>query len=417
MVDIWDDETHSRVLDDVAARAWTVARRHAVEHRPADIVGSFGHLSPGEVDHLKRLHFLLSDETERFVLQTVPSMLKRMPQSARATMQVVRNFARGRIDWGRTLVERAASGCDPTVFAVHVTDRSTDVPENRLVAFLLDEVVKNAGSVLGTAAVVPGTWTERAAVLATHARRARGHASLVDVRTPASISGRDAQVVRTSRHREVRAAVDLYDLYDRLFLRSDENTLRELMLRRILAPADRDTLYELWTLFRLAEWLEEVGWPTVRLRLIGGPGSARRPAFRFEADGTVLDMMFQSLPDDVRKLSQYKDIFTAYDIDVASRRPDITLRLTTPTGKRLIFVEVKRTTDRNYIVDSVYKTLGYLADFQAAFAPTEAPKGVLVVWGGIARVKEPESDAPLRIATHGDLSAAPPEWLPLPPPP
>lgn len=52
---------------------------------------------------------------------------------------------------------------------------------------------------------------------------------------------------------------------------------------------------------------------------------------------------------------------------------------------------MKRTRDKNYIVDSVYKVFGYLGDFSKHLSKQQKPKGILVVWD-INRIGENEQD-------------------------
>ena len=57
-------------------------------------------------------------------------------------------------------------------------------------------------------------------------------------------------------------------------------------------------------------------------------------------------------------------------------------------GKRINHI---RHEDKDYIVDSVYKVLGYLADFSKQFPKKQKPKGILVVWD-IKRINETEQE-------------------------
>lgn len=67
---------------------------------------------------------------------------------------------------------------------------------------------------------------------------------------------------------------------------------------------------------------------------------------------------------------------------------------------KFLIIEVKRTKDKKYIVDSVYKVLGYIADFEEHFDPKQKPKGVLVVWD-IKRLRKTEQD--ITILAHNEI--------------
>ncbi len=75
-------------------------------------------------------------------------------------------------------------------------------------------------------------------------------------------------------------------------------------------------------------------------------------------------------------------IFENYDLNVASRRPDIIIELEKKDEKKYWLVEVKQSANRDYIVDGAYKVLGYLADFQETYFQDNSQKlkAALVVW-------------------------------------
>jgi hypothetical protein len=68
------------------------------------------------------------------------------------------------------------------------------------------------------------------------------------------------------------------------------------------------------------------------------------------------------------KSSVYKEIFSEYDLTASIRRPDITALLSGTENNQTIIIEVKRTSDKGYITDSVYKTLGYYQISRALLA-------------------------------------------------
>lgn len=70
------------------------------------------------------------------------------------------------------------------------------------------------------------------------------------------------------------------------------------------------------------------------------------------------------------------------------RRPDILLEF---DSDRCDFklLEIKRTEDRRYIVESVYKVFGYLKDFENCFTLEEMPHAMLVVWEGVEGGENP----------------------------
>ena len=96
------------------------------------------------------------------------------------------------------------------------------------------------------------------------------------------------------------------------------------------------------------------------------------------------------MPSGFSENSLYTDLLGKYGIDVSLRRPDMFFEFQ-GNGRNFKLLEVKRTQDKKYIVDSVYKVLGYLKDFAKCFEGSPLPHGILVVWGGVESVN-PQAD-------------------------
>lgn len=125
----------------------------------------------------------------------------------------------------------------------------------------------------------------------------------------------------------------------------------------------------------------ESGWQISEARLVGG-GERSLPQFKMCRGEDVVDIFYQNVPPSLAASSVYKDLFADYGLDVSLRRPDIVLNVNTTTYRGPLIVEVKRSRNRRYIVDAVYKVLGYLQDFKANFTELR-PKALLVVLDGI----------------------------------
>jgi len=141
--------------------------------------------------------------------------------------------------------------------------------------------------------------------------------------------------------------------------------------------------------------LEHAGWHVATVRLIGTNGGAA-PTFVLQKQAKEVRVTFQSVPRPFLRQSRYKQILDNYDIDGSARRPDIMLTAPGPTKALHLFVEAKLTDDRGYIVESIYKMLGYLADFDDSLKDSPNPRGVLVVWGGVPKVAA-DKDNPMLI--------------------
>jgi len=398
---LWTDEEFEQVLDGVSRLGWLVLKRFSAVYRPSDILAAFACLPKRDFETLRRLNFAMSDETASFLEEHVPHFVRMTPSTTQHMVEDRAGPPRGRIDWLRTYARRTQAGSDPTRFVTRAIERTSDTTAARLVSFMLDRIVTN------------GEWLEKRQIpdvarmhllknidIATRnaaALRGRG------VRPSNRLSAREIGPLRKSRRPDILAAVRLYDLYVNVVELANENLLRNLLRERQLAPEDLDDLFEVWTLLVLVEIHLRDGWELREALLIGGDASPKRPKFTLEKDGATAELFYQTIPMEMGKASAYKSIFSEYDLDASIRRPDVTVRVTWPTGQvQRLIVEVKRSRDQRYILDSVYKTLGYISDFKDTIGP-DSPLALLVVWDGITRIAKSSVPVPIQIVTASEL--------------
>jgi hypothetical protein len=302
---------------------------------------------------------------------------------------------RGRVDWAATVQERLSRGGDATVFVISRADRHADVPENRVLAYVLRRM-SEAGQALGSHSEIATRGLE--------AERLLSNAALASVHIPSQLSGMDRQSLRMSRLPEFREQVaETLAFHDSLFA-DDLVGLRAALGERIWLPPEADKIFELWVMFVIVESLERDGWRVASLRLIGvSVGSA--PTFVLRHGPREIRIAYQAIPSALLQTSRYKRILDAYDIDGSARRPDILLSAPGYGRALHLVVEAKLTEDRDYIVESIYKVLGYLADFETSLEASPIPRAVLVVWGGIGRSADSRPDHPMLVIDHVALRA------------
>jgi hypothetical protein len=201
----------------------------------------------------------------------------------------------------------------------------------------------------------------------------------------------------------VSAAVLLFDLYVGLIEQANENLLRALLRERQMVPENCDDLFEVWALLTLVERHLNEGWQITDAQLIGAEAGPRRPRFTLTKMEDTVSIYYQIVPNTMAKSSVYKEIFSEYDLTASIRRPDITASLSGTENNQTIIIEVKRTSDKGYITDSVYKTLGYLSDFKSTVGP-DAPQALLLVWKGIEPVTARSPTSPIHILTAQEYS-------------
>lgn len=380
---------------------WLVLKRFSAVYRPSDILAAFACLPKRDFETLRRLNFALSDETVSFLEEHVTHFVRITPSTTQHMVEDRTGPPRGRIDWSRTYAKRTQAGSDPTRFVTRAIERTSDTTAARLFSFLLSRIIAN------------GEWLEKRQIpdvarvqLQNNINSARRNAAALrgrGVKSSSRLSARDVGPLRKSRRPDVLAAVRLYDLYVNIVEQANENLLRNLLRERQLAPENLDDLFEVWTLLVLVEIHLRDGWELCEAILIGGDMSPKRPKFILKKDGATAELFYQTIPAEMGNSSAYKSIFREYDLNASIRRPDVTVRITRSMEEvQRFIVEVKRTRDQRYILDSVYKTFGYISDFQKTIGP-DSPFAILVVWDGINRTTTSGVPLPIKIVTASEL--------------
>lgn len=393
MRDRWTDEEYNEVLAFVEKHLWLFVQENAAVHRPQHVVCNLAQLSHQDLRLLQRIYFLLSYPVQRCIREATPSLLRHLTQSTeRATTQIKGNV-RGNIDWNRTLKRRLGTGfSDPTIFITRIATKRYDLPEMQALKYLLTQVNRLTSELLGTKLQEEealryepdAKWKDNIRSLNQLTNNYLEHASLRDVSLQIKITDLMLQRVRCARNANFKDVYESLRLYRKLFVQEEKEALRECFADGVLKPLSRDTLYEVYILLLTLGSLKRVGWNQEHLRLLGyGKGAVAH--YRF--DDTILRVYYQSLPSAFAEYSLYRDLLSKYQISTSLRRPDLCLEF---EGKASHFtlIEVKRTQNQQYIVDSVYKVFGYLKDFEKCFERKPLPHGLLVVWEGVTNAED-----------------------------
>ncbi len=401
--DCWTDKDYQFVLNRVRHHLWLYVHRGATIEELSNAVENLTQLTRKDLEYLAVVHFLLSDVVKDFV-EIISRIFRRISHSTRREVIISRGCVRGRIDWAQTLKERCSQGYDNTIFVCTPAERVYNLPENQLLKYVLVSIRRMIEETRGLPKVEEKNvnleelktedgrqkWTDRISWIRFHINRALKHSYLRGVETPNRVSSTMMRRARTARNREYQRIADTFSLHEKSVQRMDRETLRELIEKRVLQPREKDALYELFVLFEVMELLGE----PEDINLVR-PGAKSIGTFRIGKD--IVHIYFQKVSG-VFEESKYKEIFEDYELDVSLRRPDLILQFV--NQERFLLIEVKRTTNPQYTVDSVYKVLGYIADFEKYFGEKQKPKGVLVVWD-IKRLGESEQD--VTILGHNDI--------------
>ncbi len=400
---MWTQAEFDIVIEGISSLGWSVLKSFSTQYTSSEVLAAFAALSREEFSHLRSLHFLRLDVTGAFLAVHVPKFLQAVPLASHSTIEESRRPPRGRIDWPKTISSRNRQGGDKTVFVTTPPQKTTDSQPARMVAFLLSQLVEMSDRVLG--ASVPETARQDIEARRRLAQRSLAALMSRGVTCPAKFGERELDRLRKTRRRDLLAAVDLFDLWKQIVGGANEGLIAEVLGQALVAPGNHDDLFEVWALLTLVHRYLDAGWSITQARLVGGLHAAKLPRFVLEADGRTIEIYYQTIPDEMVKISRYKAIFQDYDLRSAVRRPDLTVVSSDFGNINRYIVEVKRTKDPTYIADSVYKTLGYLNDFGAALTSNK-PSAVLLVWSGIVRT-DTDSKHEVEIVTAAEFATMP----------
>jgi hypothetical protein len=405
----WTDQQRARIIDEIAGDLWRYGGWRARDMRLDDglLANLFG-LPEEALDLLRHRHLLLSDAVRTLLHDELAAMVDRLRLSTTYVHREARGSVRGAIDWGATTRERVAQGGDRGLFVTCVPRPGYDSPETRLLVATLRGLRRSARYLLARGSgEAEGTW--QAAIHELHLRveSALRHRCLDSIVVPETVPVSDLAACRRSPHTSAGLLVEVYGLYRDLIVRRDPLVLLQAMRERTVLPLEDSVLYEVWALLGALRAFLDSGWSIAAADLMGR--SAVPFTLRSAAGDLHARLRFDHTPRRWRAASVYRTLFNAYGVAGAVRRPDLIVEMGGPAGRRRdLLIEVKLTHDAQYIADSIYKVLGYLADFGPVLGWQNGPPvAILLVWDGITAGDGRVRGERLAIATHRDYRT----WL------
>jgi len=388
MSDCWTDEEYNEILGCVEKYLWLFVQSNATIHKPEQIVCNLAQLERHELRLLQLIYFLLSETIQKSIKECTPQLLRRLTQSTDKMTAEIKGAVRGNVDWNLTLKRRLTTGfSNPTGFITRVAVKTYNIPEMQALKYLLTQTsclcVEVLGKIPDKVETLPDEhnekWKSEVRFLYRLTSGFLNNTYLRDIELPTKITDMMLQKVRCARNAHFKSIYHSLRLYRRLFIQKEQETLRDCFARGVLKPLSRDTLYEVYILFVTMASLDRAGWSREQFRLIGYSKGA---VAQYKHGDSTVRVYYQKLPTTFAQNSLYTDLLRKYQIDGSLRRPDIILEF---DAERCNFklLEIKRTQDKRYIVESIYKVFGYLKDFEKCFTSEAMPHAILVVWEGI----------------------------------
>lgn len=398
--DCWTPSVHRSVEAETTEYLWRYIQKHSRISTPPQVFADITKLSDTEMKTLATAHLLMSDSMLHFLNRTAPEVLRRLARTVVTKQETSRAGIRGRVNWPETYTRRFSAGSDPSLFVTSEQSSFFDLPENRIFRFLLQQFqqlaqtfrkpVNETTAVLDERLLFSTDWKVRLEQIILSCSKILHHNLLQKCSSISLLDEATISKLRNSRNPYYRELSVVASEFHLCFTKP-EAYLVNCIGQHVLSPLDRNILYELAILFRLLDVCVEKGWEEQATALIGGKS---RKISVLKRKGLEMHVYYQGLPPIFQRHSAYGKLMAGYGLSDRLRRPDIILEIITTDDVRSYFiVEVKRSEERTYIVDGVYKLLGYLKDYEAvSHLPNHRITGVLVSWSGAGNMEYSAED-------------------------
>jgi hypothetical protein len=210
-------------------------------------------------DELKQLHFVLYSDVVHYI-HRLPDRIRRVKTVTRQQRETVRGGVRGTIDWQQTIRERGAVGYDdPTLFVVSNPAVKYDIPENRVLKKLLSVIAEPlTDQVEAIDQDWRSMWDDRD-IVGLQTLKHNIYLDALPTSGAISLSDRDLETARRSRHQLYSEGHRLYRLYDDLMNnRFTRDPVRELLSETLVVPDQDHKLFELFCVFGILKKLRSL---------------------------------------------------------------------------------------------------------------------------------------------------------------
>jgi hypothetical protein len=390
--DCWSSKNHSQILEQTNKHLWRFIQNNSAIASAEDVFLSLTNVSKSNLQKLSNIYFILDEEVEEFINITAPSILKRLSKTSQTEHKVLRGNVKGKINWSKTISERNASGGDPSIFVCSQRSSVFDLPENRLLLYLLRRIMYICNSLTNSDFEKDETnleelenkekWINTVLRIGHKTKKLLKNPFIRKIGDMHDISQKtiiQAEKARGQMYSHLAKVAQVY-----YFMNINPVRYLDTVLKgKTLEPLNKDTLYEIAVLFKLFEVIRDNGGVEKRIGLIGGGSSL---VSRFTVGRKEMKIYFQGIPKEFVLKSKYGPLMNLYGLSDKLRRPDLVLEVLEGSKKSFYIIEVKRSDKRTYLVDGAYKLFGYLKDFEAIKNTNVNLFGVLVGWSNIKKL-------------------------------
>ena len=359
----------------------------------SDDIMNFFCLEDNELLILKATHFLLSKEVED-LFALIRNLFRNFSHSTNKVDVECQGIIRGNVNWSKTIKARYSRGLnDKSLFVCSPPFKNYDLDENRILKFLFKNIIYLYESILRFKSSVndspvdldrlyqeSGNWydsVEKIYILSNlfiHSIYFDG-VSDMDFVSPEAL--KKAQNHRNPIYHQVAR---VYELFEKIFIIDDKDFLKDLVQNQLIIASDNNTLFEIYTLFELISKLEEKAAKDVKIHLYFKNNKTEQVS-AILPDETVINVFYQNNPSIFNEVSIYKGLNGAFNYETQVRRPDIIIKILKGGESYFRIIELKNSSDPEYMRKSLYKVLGYYKDFEEVPFAENIPI-VVVNWKG-----------------------------------
>lgn len=386
--DCWNNVKHREMLDYTSSRLWKYINKNSVDATTKDAFLKLTALSQDDLMSLFEIRFLLSDDVMYFINTVMSGIINRLSKESLNKTITIRNKIIGKVDWQKTIITQTLSGNDKTIYVTKTVSNKFDLPENRLMRYIIELIHKLAKKYIVDSVVgrmwyeditLSDKWTEKVKYIYSKTQTMLKNPIIKQI---SRISEITEKMIIATRYQRNNHYGDLADLAE-MILQAMESPFKYLMNElgdKILEPLNRDDLYEIAVLFKVISVIQEYGWKEEEIGLIGGK---KRYVSLFEKEDKSLKVYYQKLPSLLKANSKYSTIMKDYGVSDRARRPDIIIEIEVKGKLEYLIVEVKRSQNLRYLSDGAYKVFGYMKDYETIINDDVSIEGFLVGWRGI----------------------------------
>ncbi|MYL54188.1 hypothetical protein GLW08_12655 [Pontibacillus yanchengensis] len=406
--DCWTTKDYEEILEKSNKHLWRFIQKNSSLFSVEDAFLNLTKLSKTDLQLLSKIHFILSEEVKMFVDEVAPSLLKKLSKTSLKENEVLRGHVKGKINWTRTIKERYSTGGDPSIFVCSRRSAVFDLPENRVLLYLLKQIYHICSEITNY------EHTEIEGFNVPESDKWDLTVKNIGIKTKKLLRNPHVQKISDMHYLTNKTLISaektrghMYNKLADVGRRFNEMTnnpltyLNNILRGNALRPLSKDTLFEIAVLFNISDFLSSTGWTEKKATLIGSKSNI---ISHYMLDDLELKVYYQGLPKSFTKNSKYGPLMADYGLSSKYRRPDIILELTKGSKKTYLIIEVKRSDKRDYLSDGAYKLFGYIKDFENVKEEDIDIRGVLVGWSNIKDKSTFNSDSEVYISSWNNMS-------------